>query len=225
MNRKSFLCAVGTLLTLVMANAGHAATITLAGFEGYVATSGGADANGSGYFFSDNSNAGVATAQLTETSPSSPAQTKAINFPLALGSNTFSIYYGYPPSNNQPYAGIGLFFTSDGTSFNPTNLGTGDPNLSIFGAGTGAFTVTPASTSVPDYASNSNTFQDISYGGATSFSADGLNVSVTSFSYSNSSSSGTLTLNVTAVPEPALAGAGILGLGMLCLKRRNRQMD
>ena len=130
-----------------IATAGRSATattITLAGFDLYTSDASGNNASGN-YRFSSNANDQSFAEKLTTGAAS---QSKGIAFDLADGDNTFTfapdpdVNNGHGDHPNTNLAGIDLFFTGDGTSFNPTTTDTPGiaGNLVVFAPTTKATT-------------------------------------------------------------------------------------
>lgn len=128
------------------------------------------------------------------------AQT-ATPFLLPLGNSVFTV------TGQGGFNGLGLFFTATNTLVSTFRLA---PDLHVFPSG-GGFANTAAGIQVATIGQFSG---NAPYSGATSFTVDGLTVSVTGWNGNN------LSLNV--VPEPTAALMLSCGF-VLCLGRRIRR--
>jgi hypothetical protein len=203
----------------------QASTITLAGFALYSSTSTGAT-NSTNFLYSSNPNFGFQAVTLTGTSPVVAADTFSIDFDLQLGDNTFALALGLVPGG---FAGVDLFFSGDGTSYNPAAGTSRAPDLAAFVASynnSASFAFPATGVLVHDYVDYGPlTYQD-AYSGATSFVIGDKSVTVTALQFpTGAGTSGTMTLTVSQVPEPASLVMSYLGLIAIvgCAVRRRRR--
>jgi hypothetical protein len=203
-------------------SASRAGNIDLAGFELYSSTTSGVTVN-VGYRYTSNVH-DIGAYYQNVTPAVGPTQGQSIDFPLAVGTNTFTfapIDGAHDASLLGPDAGINLFFTSGG-SFNPSASAPSD--LTVFGPpdSSGTFAAPVAGTLVQDYGAI-DTGGSVPYDGATSFEIGDKIVTVTALSLTGTPS-GTITLTVISVPEPSsiVAIFGLCGMGLVGFAVRRR---
>lgn len=128
-----------------------------------------------------------------------------------IGLNTFTFQVDPTRGNGnsidpQAFAGVNLFFTGDGSSYNPGTMGIASHLTAFVPTNGGAFQFPQAGALLQDYGpiGPGFTFTPEPYSGATSYTIGGETVTISALSI-NHTPAGSLTLSVS-VPEPTSIG-------------------